>query len=337
MITIDVKTEHNAYGVALLEEATEHAPIVGLIKDLKVQDVCVAERDGLIYRWAFNWDPETEQPDGIIIMENGELQLFDHVDPSSWLAFVLGNILRSPTRCTLQHYVDSGILTDAEILELLYVDLLGRQADPGGLTAYLARLAEGLSWDQVRSDLIASDEFKGRGITVFDRLGRVFRFQSLMSAALKRDNLHGQRWIDLDRYDDLDDTAFCNTLYQSFLGHPVDEEGRKFYVWALSSGRLTRGNAARRILHDNEMQDQWSIISSQPEQAELVITLSDETSPSVIATQIESILGEPLPDEECLAWFSGDCTLDEVIAALQARWDPFFSNIRVVTKEVEAQ
>ncbi len=73
--------------------------------------------------------------------------------------------------------------SDADVLDLLYRDILGRSADPGGLANYLDRLRAGISTlDDVRASLIASDECRTRPRDVSEASGAIFSLRLVAHA-----------------------------------------------------------------------------------------------------------------------------------------------------------
>jgi len=88
-------------------------------------------------------------------------------------------------------------VSDADIIELFYIDLLGRHADPGGLANYLSHRRDGSkSLADIRRDLVESAEYAARRKEVAWAPGAIFSQPIVMrssAAAIAEDSVLAQQ------------------------------------------------------------------------------------------------------------------------------------------------
>jgi hypothetical protein len=75
-------------------------------------------------------------------------------------------------------------LADADIIDLLYRDILGRPADPDGLSAYMFQRRQGIrSFDDIKKSLLESEEYRQRPKRAAEAPGAVFSQAIVLLAA----------------------------------------------------------------------------------------------------------------------------------------------------------
>jgi hypothetical protein len=80
-------------------------------------------------------------------------------------------------------------LSDEDIVDLLYIDILGRPADPNGSLSYLRLLrTRQIGYDGVRKALLGSDEYRERAILASEACGAIFSDWLLRLVGEKRAN-----------------------------------------------------------------------------------------------------------------------------------------------------
>jgi hypothetical protein len=151
-------------------------------------------------------------------------------------------------RCTTRH------LSARALIQLYYLDYLGRLPEPEGLNIWLRRLTRGrLDVDRFRSQMLASDEFKRREVVASDRLGHMacipylahydrFRFDLAPPpqnyAMLAADILDGE------------DTAFLRRCYADILYRdPAHKELDDLHA-ELAAGNIGRLDLLRQFILD---------------------------------------------------------------------------------------
>jgi hypothetical protein len=138
-----------------------------------------------------------------------------------------------------------------EFLRSLYLDVLGRDIDPGALTAFEAALAGGRSRALVYGDLIDSNEFSAWQVEPVIRLYSAALARCPDYAGLKNwsNALHAGA-LTLPRaadqfatsteftlkYGSLDNTGYVQQLYRNVLGREADPAGLADWVGRLDSG-----------------------------------------------------------------------------------------------------
>jgi hypothetical protein len=144
-------------------------------------------------------------------------------------------------------------------LSILYLDVLGRQIDPGGHATYLARLEAGMSILQLRAQVLRDGEFRGRHITMTNRLGSLLT-SPIWTEIVDAEPVGAERpvlpEIRLSRYRDLDDQAFLRALHRDCFARDVDEGTATWFADSIGKGRewvasvLVRDAARANIFTD---------------------------------------------------------------------------------------
>ena len=155
----------------------------------------------------------------------------------------------------------SGSTGNAAFLCSVYVDLLGRAPDAGGLSAWLNALAVGVSRAQVaydiatsqesRSDLVQGDYlyFLGRAA---DPLGLAVWVGQLNAGASRQSVLQGILGS-AEFYNDAGATpsGFVMAIYRDLLGRTADSGGLSTFVGELNSG-VSRSRVVGGLVYSNE-------------------------------------------------------------------------------------
>jgi sugar lactone lactonase YvrE len=147
------------------------------------------------------------------------------------------------------------ISADQVFLQQIFPQVLGREIDPGALSAFLAAMAGGRTPAQVYGDLIGSAEYAARQIepvirlyhAAFARMPDYAGLQNwsnaLQAGALTltgaADQFAGSAEF-LLKYGALDNTGYVQQLYRNVLGREADPAGLADWVNQLNGG-ATRG------------------------------------------------------------------------------------------------
>ena len=126
-------------------------------------------------------------------------------------------------------------------LAVLYLDVLGRRVDEGGIASYLPRMELGMTIFQVRDEMMRSEEFRNREITVSSRVGSLVT-SPIWNELRKAEPLGEWRRplskVRVSAYRDLDDDAFVRALHRDTHGHEADEAAVEWLLeGALDHGR----------------------------------------------------------------------------------------------------
>lgn len=175
-----------------------------------------------------------------------------------------------------------GRLGDAEFVERLYADVLGRDPDDAGLQAWTAQLAKGVSRAEVllgfsesQENRAATDRAIAGGLWTVDAealevvrcymaaLGRPPDAEGLAQWTSLRDNgrLGAAEMVDAfvasaefrTRFGSLSNEDFVADLYQAALGRPADGPGQASWTAGLDSGAIGRGDVVRGFAYSDEM------------------------------------------------------------------------------------
>jgi hypothetical protein len=114
----------------------------------------------------------------------------------------------------------------ATVVQQLYVAYFGRPADPGGLVNFQASLAAAGSPTDIQS-LIAAYNTNTAVRQLIDSFGTSTESQTLYAG---------------------DNTAFVTAVFNNVLNRSPQSAGLSFWVGALNSGTLSKGNAALSIM-----------------------------------------------------------------------------------------
>lgn len=125
-------------------------------------------------------------------------------------------------------------------LSVLYLDLLGRNVDPSAIGSYLPRMEMGMTVLQVRDEIMESEEFRSRELTLSDRIGSIVT--SPMWNTLRQAEPLGEwrrplRAVRMSAYRDMDDDGFVRSLHRDCFGYDADEAA---VAWLLD-GAVTHG------------------------------------------------------------------------------------------------
>lgn len=151
--------------------------------------------------------------------------------------------------------------SNAEYVDAVYQDLLGRPADQGGLTYFAGQLDAGASRTSFVGALLGSTEFATLMVDIFynDYLGRDADSggRAYFSAYLDAGGAHlvveatlagsAEYYAAAGGTDDL----FLNRLYTDVLFRPVDNAGRSYWKGRLTAG-TSRADVAGSLLTSGE-------------------------------------------------------------------------------------
>lgn len=197
-----------------------------------------------------------------------------------------------------------GALSNVDFVELLYQNVLGREADAGGLANWVARLGGGTSRAAVVLGFSESAEFSK------STLADATRFTQERDSAVWADDIYRLYQATLDRdpdqagflgwaeklaagrsfltavsgfvnskefqaaYGTLDDGAFVDLLYQNVLGREADATGRANWLAKLSSGasreQVVAGFSQSAEFTAATSADLWDWVRAQGSQDQLI-------------------------------------------------------------------
>ncbi|MGI9611783.1 MAG: DUF4214 domain-containing protein [Acidimicrobiales bacterium] len=149
-----------------------------------------------------------------------------------------------------------GSLSNRQFVELVYQNVLGRQADGDGLNHWTSVLDNGKSRGEAMVGFSESDEFVAATVGDISRVEQAGPIARLYLAYfLRSPDAEGvQYWISTDlsyraisdafasstefqdRYGSLGNDAFVDLVYTNVLGRPADADGRAYWI-----GQVTRG------------------------------------------------------------------------------------------------
>ncbi|HKO56018.1 MAG TPA: DUF4214 domain-containing protein [Thermoanaerobaculia bacterium] len=151
----------------------------------------------------------------------------------------------------------------SNFINLLYVDVLGRAADPAGISFYTDMLAHGASRAQVAAALLGSAEYRQKLIgdafqtllgRPVDPAGQAY-WTAAMSAGLTDEGLLAGIAGSPEYFAGHSggvNAGFIEALYQDLLGRPVDPDARTFWLNQLNAGSITRQRVAASLLASSE-------------------------------------------------------------------------------------
>jgi hypothetical protein len=157
----------------------------------------------------------------------------------------------------LQRY---GNPDDPGFVRLLYVNVLGRQADPAGLAGWLAQLAAGASRGTVLVGFSESDEFKA-GVADPVEIIRLYylllqrmptatelqSWQGFLRGSDQTDALFAQGYAE-----GLDSANFVQLIFQGFLRRPADANALAAFGNALDAGTDSHASMVNALLSSAE-------------------------------------------------------------------------------------
>jgi hypothetical protein len=140
------------------------------------------------------------------------------------------------------------------LIQLYFLDYLGRVPEPEGLDIWLHRLTRGrLTIDRFRSQVLASDEFRRREIVASDRLGHM----ACLPYLRLYDRLRFDPGPPLQNFamlsgDILDcaDTVFLDRCYAAILNRVPAKADLDLLHTELASGKITRLDLLRQFILD---------------------------------------------------------------------------------------
>jgi hypothetical protein len=161
-----------------------------------------------------------------------------------------------------------GNLTATQFVQQLYRNVLGREADPGGLAFWVGQINGGASRGYVLAGFSESPEFieiQRENVTVeraFAIIGG--RMPGYAEALSWKEYLRGEDQTDafLSAAEfaglhpgGISDGAFVALAYQGFLLRAVDPIGQTFWVGELANGKISRTGLVDRLISSSEYRD----------------------------------------------------------------------------------
>jgi hypothetical protein len=168
---------------------------------------------------------------------------------------------------TLMQPPPVGTNTEAFVRQL-YLDLLNRTADPGGLSGWVNWINTGVyTRAQVASQFFQSQEFYGTGNYITKLyLGIMLRdpdyagwvgWYTYLNAGYSQTDILNQFLLSQEfqsRYGNLDNTAFVTLAYNNILNRAPDPVGLAQWVAWLNSGTYTRAQVMYQFIISQEFQ-----------------------------------------------------------------------------------
>jgi hypothetical protein len=150
----------------------------------------------------------------------------------------------------------------------LYLDILSRTADPGGLSTWVNWINTGVyTRAQVASQFFQSYEFYGTGNYITKLyLGIMLRdpdyagwvgWYNYLNAGYSETDILNQFLLSQEfqsRYGNLDNTGFVTLLYNNILNRSPDQAGLQQWVAWLNNGTYTRAQVANGFITSQESQ-----------------------------------------------------------------------------------
>ncbi len=191
------------------------------------------------------------------------------------------------------------VIPDATFVQQLFLEVLGRDADPGALASFGAALAAGRTPASVLGDLLGSPEYALRQIEPVIRLyyAALVRMPDVDGLGNWSNALHAGAFTLAQvadqfvasaefqlRYGSMDNTQFVQQLYLNVLGREADTGGLKDWVDLLNGG-ASRGTVLVGFSESDEFK---ADIANQVEIVRLYFLLLNRM-PS--ATELQSWIG----------------------------------------------
>jgi hypothetical protein len=161
-----------------------------------------------------------------------------------------------------------GNLNDSQFVRQLYRNVLGREADAGGLTFWVSQINGGATRGEVLAGFSDSPEFQELMIEEVNvqrayalLLGRMPSYEELKTW---KGYLRGQdqtdAFLDSAEFVGLHPEGLSNSLfvaftYEGFLRRGVDPAGQAFWVGELENGRITRAELVYKLISSDEYRD----------------------------------------------------------------------------------
>jgi Domain of unknown function (DUF4214) len=146
--------------------------------------------------------------------------------------------------------IDAG-LTDEEIVELLYRDILGRSADNSGLESYIAGLRDGIiTFDHVRENMLASSEYGNRTLRYGRLPGAIFSDRLVYIPYIIFDSaktVRSLRTVDATKFIPLWGEEFVRVAYEEICRVPLADELRAAFQATLDGACASKCDILRRM------------------------------------------------------------------------------------------
>jgi hypothetical protein len=147
----------------------------------------------------------------------------------------------------------------SNFINLLYVDLLGRAADPAGIAFYTDMLAHGATRAQVAAAILGTAEYRQKLINdayqtllgrPVDAAGQSY-WTAAMNAGINDEGLLAGIAGSPEYFAGHalgTNAGFIEAIYQDLLGRPVDNDARTFWLNQLNANSITRQRVAASLL-----------------------------------------------------------------------------------------
>jgi hypothetical protein len=153
-----------------------------------------------------------------------------------------------------------GSLDNTGYVQQLYRNVLGREADPTGLTDWVGRLNGGASRGTILVGFSESDEFKADMANQVELVRLYYLLERRMPAAAEL-----QYWVGFFNGDGqtstlfaqgypagLADSGYVSLVFQGFLRRPADAGALSTFGSALTAGTVTHGSLVETLLTSTE-------------------------------------------------------------------------------------
>jgi hypothetical protein len=153
-----------------------------------------------------------------------------------------------------------GSLDNTQYVQQLYLNVLGRQADPAGLADWVSQLNSGASRGTVLVGFSESPEFQANMANQVEIVRLYDLLEQRMPTAAEL-----QSWIAFLNGDDqtdtlyafaypsgLSDSAYVQAVFQGFLGRDADAGALSSFTAGLAAGTVTHGTLVDTILNSAE-------------------------------------------------------------------------------------
>jgi len=144
-------------------------------------------------------------------------------------------------------------LSAQDIVQLYYLDYLGRPADSGGLRGHVGALEQdAVTIDDFRYQLLRSEEFRNREVRAHDRLGRM----SMMRSLALHEQIPFEQHAPLRHYEQLaiaelagdDNAKFVDACYTKILRRKPYRRARPELLASLKGRQISRLDVMRELV-----------------------------------------------------------------------------------------
>lgn len=339
---LEIKTQSDAVisGVACIESFPIAVPSLGLIIGKSVVDVRLGAGNGPIFEWAFKCE-KNSSPLGIMIMETGEFAAIDdHGNGRSEYERLLLQLLNRRRQKDLiscfEEYAASPKLTDSLMIELLYLDILGRSPDDGGFRKYLADRSVGRHWNEIRRDLLGSREFRSRNLAVFDRLGRVFQTRLPFGQNWTSSNVSARAMLDLSELTVMSSEKMVAEIFLKLIHRLPSDTELPDLVEYVEAKRLSVVQVLSYICKKHGVDETEIIISGREAEQPTKVFVSGEIGEKQISALLSFSLGRLAQEDtirDLLDDFNNEHTLEENINNAVSSIDNCLPKIEIVRLE----